>query len=173
MSFHTCRKHVCLPNLTVGRGRDTILVFYLRFETFLLWWLKNCIFIPISKGNISVLKFYFKWKTETHPLAPITVDLPANNNETVVANVPGEHPAMLFAFQELPQLILTNNSWSLSTFIAAATKSQTGEVTFPQSWTKVLSMTHDTQNGHCPVLHSVIYLWQNDKTEGWTANRYL
>lgn len=76
--------------LTVGRGGDNLLVFYLHFETFLLWWLKNCIFTPISKGNISVLKFYCKCKTETHPLAPITVGLPTSNNETVVANIPGE-----------------------------------------------------------------------------------
>lgn len=67
-------------------------------------------FTPISKGNISILKFYCKCKTETHPLAPITVGLPASNNETVIANIPRERPARQLAFQELPQLILTHNS---------------------------------------------------------------
>lgn len=73
---------------------------------------KELYFTPISKGNISILKFYCKCKTETHPLAPVTVGLPASNNETVIANIPGEHPARQSAFQELPQLILTNTSKS-------------------------------------------------------------
>lgn len=53
-------------------------------------------FTPISKGNISILKFYCKCKTETHPLAPITVGLPASNNETVIANIPRERQAACF-----------------------------------------------------------------------------
>lgn len=66
-------------------------------------------FAPISKGTFLFWNFIANVKQKPTPLAPVTIGLPASNNEIVMANVQGEHPARQIAFQELPQLILTNN----------------------------------------------------------------
>lgn len=69
-------------------------------------------FAPISKGIFLFWNFIANVKQKPTPLAPVAVGLPASNNEIVIANIRGERPARQFAFQELPQLILTNNSRS-------------------------------------------------------------